>query len=591
MKKLVIAFLLLIGAGAFGYYKFVVDKVVEKPTVNRAPITRGNILEVVQSTGTLEPTKTVQVGSQVSGVVKNMYVDFNSIVHEGMVLAEIDPELLKVQVKIQEANLAQRKGDIENQKVQLENDKKNLERQRSLFERGIGNQQALDSAELAVKSREAQITSQITSLQSLEANLAQARMNVDYTVIKSSVDGVVVNRLVDKGQTVQASLNTPQFFTIATDLRELKLSAGVDESEIGKVEAGQRVLFNVDAYPGQDFEGVVDRVRLNATNQNNVVTYPVWIKVMNPQLKLKPAMTANLRIVISTAENVLRVPNSALRWKPTNDIYTALGLEPPAAGRTIATEANNGANGDKNGPGGPRREGGQGAGGQQQARAGGEGGRQGGDRQANAQPGGTGGGFNRQPGSTGFGGGQTNLTPEQRQQFAERMASMGGGRGNGGRGGGGRQGGGRGGGGRSGVPTAPAANMTEAKRDLQGAKTIDELFEPIPRRETQGQLYTWDPEGGPNKKGELKQHTVRVGVTDGQFSELVRADGLDVNTMVVTGVVMPQTSANRPGQNNLFGNQPGRNPGGMTPAGPGGFGGGGGGGGRGGGGGGRGGGN
>jgi HlyD family secretion protein len=584
MKKLVLFVVFLVAAGGAAYYYFVVDKVVEKPTVNRAPITRGDVLEVVQSTGTLEPVRTVQVGSKVSGVVESLHADFNHIVKAGDVIAQIDPKQFQVQVRIQKANIAQRKGDIDNQNVQLEQDMRNLERAKVQVEKGLMNKQQLEQAELAVKSRQAQIASSTTGLLTLEANLEQAEMNVADTTIKAPVDGVVVNRLVDRGQTVQSSMNVAQFFVIATDLRELKLSAGVDESEIGKIEVGQRVLFTVDAYPGQDFEGTVDTKRLNASTMNNVVTYPVWIKVLNNQLRLMPSMTANLRIVISTAENVLRVPNAALRWKPTNDIYLALGLQPPAAGRTLATEANNG-NGNAAGSG---RDGGKGANAQTTADgrgavtppAGAPGAQPGTPRAGSGDARGT----TRAPG-TGFGGTNSgvNMTPEQRQAMAERFAQGGGGRGGTNRSG--RQGGGRGGGGRSGVPTTPAANVTEAKVDLQNATKIDELFPPVPRREGPGQLFTWDEE-----KKELKQYQVRVGVSDGSFTELVRAEGLDFNTMVVTGVVMPQTAANRPGQGgNLFGqpNMGGRG-GGMTPGGGGpgggGPGGGGGGGGRGGGG-------
>ena len=590
MKKLVIFVLFLAAAGAGAYYYFVVDKVVEKPTVNKAPITRGEITEVVQSTGTLEPMRTVQVGSQVSGVVQNLYVDFNSIVSKDQVIARIDPTLLELQVKIQEANIAQREGDIDNQKVQLEQDKKNLERVRQQVEKGLLNQQQLEQSELAVRTREASITNSQRSLLSLQANLDQAKQNVAYTTIKAPVDGVVVNRHVDVGQTVQSSVNVAQFFTIATDLRELKLSAGVDEAEIGKVQAGQRVLFTVDAWPGQEFEGIVDTVRLNASNQNNVVTYPVWIKVTNNQLRLKPSMTASIRIVIQSVPNVLRVSNGALRWKPNNEIYVALGLQPPAAGRPI-----NRGNETDNGNGGAAargRDGGRGANasapgtattgtpaatGPQQAR--------GGDAQVERGGAGRQSGSGRTP-STGFGGGgNVNLTPEQRKEMMARFQQQGG-RGNGAGSGRSRdgQGGGRGGG-----ITRPGTNVNEEKKALDAQK-IDELFEPIVRREQPGTVWTWDEE-----KKELKEHRITVGVTDGSFSEIVRGDGIEAGMQVVTGVVMPQTNANRPGQGgNIFGQQPGRNPGGMMPGNfgnPGGGGPGGGGGGRGGGGGGRGGGN
>jgi HlyD family secretion protein len=305
MKKLVVILILLAaaGGGTFYYYKY--GKTVEKPQVIQATVSRGDIVEVVNATGTLEPMRRVDVGSQVSGVVQELFVDYNSIVKQGQVLAKIDPSLLQVQVEIQEANIERQKMDIENQKIQLEDLKVKLQRSQALFDKQLVNQQQLDDASLAVKNREAQIGSAQKQMVQSEAQLSQAKLNVSYTTIISPIDGVVVERRVDRGQTVQASMNAPTFFSLATDLRTLRLSAGVDEADIGRVEVGQKVMFKVDAYGGQEFEGTVDTVRLNATNNNNVVTYPVWIKVPNPELKLRPAMTAQLRVIIQTATNVV----------------------------------------------------------------------------------------------------------------------------------------------------------------------------------------------------------------------------------------------------------------------------------------------
>ena len=320
MKKLVIFLILIAAAGGAAFWYFKYGKTEEKPQVIQATVSRGDIVEVVSATGTLEPWRRVDVGSQVSGVVQELFVDYNSIVSEGQVLAKIDPTLLQVQVEIQKANIERQEMDIENQKVQLEDLKVKLERAESLFKSQLINQQQLDDAKLQVKNREAQIASAQKQMVQSKANLSQAELNVSYTTIKSPIDGVVVERRVDRGQTVQASMQTPSFFVLSTDLRTLRLSAGIDEADIGRVEVGQKVMFKVDAYGGQEFEGTVDTVRLNASNQNNVVTYPVWIRVPNPELKLRPAMTAQLRVIIQTAPNVVRVPNSALRFRPNNDI-------------------------------------------------------------------------------------------------------------------------------------------------------------------------------------------------------------------------------------------------------------------------------
>src|SRR5690606_21323077 len=203
-------------------------------------------------------------------------------------------------------------------------------RTRQMFEKGLANQQQLEQAELTVKTRQTSLESARKQLLTTEAALEQARLNVSYTKIYAPADGVVVNRSVDVGQTVQASMTTPQFFTIATDLRTLKLSAGVDEADIGKIRTGMEVRFTVDTYENTTFRGTVETVRLNASTQNNVVTYPVWINVPNPALRLRPSLTATVQIILDTARDVVRVPNQALRFRPTSEMYTALGLTPPA---------------------------------------------------------------------------------------------------------------------------------------------------------------------------------------------------------------------------------------------------------------------
>jgi len=580
MKKLIGFVVILAAAGGGWWYYIKYGKPPEKATVNFATISRGDIMEAVTSTGTLEPQRRFDVGSQVSGTVKEIYADFNSLVKKGDLLAVIDPSLLQVQVDVQTANVERQRADIANQRVQLEDQKKQFERTKSLFEKGLQNQQQYEAAELAIKTREAQIISAEKQLVQADANLSSAKLNVSYTQIYAPADGVVIERRVDRGQTVQASMTAPSFFVLATPLTELKLTALVDEAEIGRIRRGMDVRFTVDAFGRREFHGTVEAVRLNASTNNNVVTYPVWITVPNDDLTLRPSLTANLKIIISTANDVVRVPNQALRFRPNAEIYTALGLTPPApgsGGRAAGAGIDDPNGAARNGAAAPgARPGGQGAAAQQNPQAGGQN-RQGGGQQAqggaqgqNRQGGGqTGQGGQRTQGR-GFGQGSdlANMTPEQRQAMMERFRAQGGrtgqggGRGGnqGGRGGNqGRTGGGRGAGqGQRGAQQPAAAKTPEADK-------IDELWAPVPRTQTRSQVYTWNE---PAK--ELKMIPVVLGVSDGTFSELVSGD-LKVGDQIVTGVILPlsQQKAVNPSGNPFAPNQPGRMPG-MTPGGPGG---------------------
>ncbi|HUF48393.1 MAG TPA: efflux RND transporter periplasmic adaptor subunit, partial [Vicinamibacterales bacterium] len=254
MKKLA-TLLILIAAGAGGYYWYQSTRPVEQPEIVRAAVTRGDVTEAVRATGTIEALRTVNIGSQVSGIVMTIHADFNDIVTKNQLLAELDPSLFQVQVRIQQANIEQRVSDIENQKVQLMDAERTLGRSQELYEKGLVNLQQVEAADLAVKNRNAQIASAEKQLVSAEANLQQAELNLAYTKIYSPIEGVIVNRLVDVGQAVQSSVNVAQFYVIATDLRELRLTGGVDEAEIGKVRPGQLVEFRVDAYPNDVFAG------------------------------------------------------------------------------------------------------------------------------------------------------------------------------------------------------------------------------------------------------------------------------------------------------------------------------------------------
>jgi HlyD family secretion protein len=577
MKKLIAAIVIL-GLGAAGVWAYMTYGVVKvEPQILEATITRGDITEVVQATGTLEALRTVQVGSQVSGTVSDILADYNSIVKKDQVIARIDPSLLQVQVEIQKANIAKQETDITSQQIQLEDAQRTLGRTKELYANKLATQQAVEQAELTVRTRTASIESAKKSLFQTQKSLEQAELNVSYCTIHSPIDGVIVQRIVDVGQTVQASMTSPQFFVVAQDLTTLRLTGGVDEADIGKIRPGQTVTFTVTAY-NKTFRGVVDRVRLNAQNQNSVVTYQVVANVENPNLELRPSMTATLKIVIETAPNVVKIPNAALRFKPTKDQYEALGATPPTPGQRPGGPGMN-AGGGPGGPGGAQDKGNAPAGAPgangasappPQAGAAPPAGDQPPADQPQQQQNGRGGRNSRNnrngSGGQGFGGqGGTQLTPEQIAQFQQQYGN--GARGTGGTG----RTGGQGRGGRNQQPAnataGPIVPLTERGKDK-----VDDLFAALDRPSAMGAVWTWDPAAK-----QLKAVTVRTGISDGSFTELVAGDLTPNVSKVLTGIIVPVVV--KPGSNPLMGNQPGRgNPGGMQPGGQGGPGGGGGGG-------------
>ena len=329
MKKLLVL-IVAAAAGTGGYFVWQKNQPApEPPKVMKASVSYGQIVETVAATGYLEPLKRVNVGSQVSGTVKELYVDFNSIVKEGQLLAELDSSQLEVQVAIQQANVDRLKNDISSQEMQLADMRRQFERSVQLHERGLLTQQQFEAAELAIKARESQVTAAKKQFVQAEASLDSARLNLSYAKIYSPIDGVVIQRRVSLGQTVQASMTTPQFFLLCTPLETLKLTAWVDEANIGRVRPGQQVGLKVGTYGSEMFYGTVDAIRLNAQNFNGVVTYPVWISVPNDDLRLRPGMTADVSMFVAQSEEAIRIPNEALRFRPTRAAYLALGGVPP----------------------------------------------------------------------------------------------------------------------------------------------------------------------------------------------------------------------------------------------------------------------
>ncbi len=279
-----------------------------------APIEKRTITEIVEATGTIEPVNTVDVGSQVSGMISEIYVDFNSEVKKGDLLAQIDTSLFEAQLQQAIANINNAKATLARNLAVLEYDTKTYHRYKNLYDRNLVSKNDLDSAESAYKSDLAQVASARASIMQAQASYDTASANMRYTKIKSPVDGIVISKEVEEGQTVAASYQTPTLFTVAEDLTMMQIETSVSEADIGKVLVGQNVNYTLDGYPDSIFEGTVSQVRLSPTTESNVVTYTVIIEVDNEEGKLLPGMTANVSIITDKKENVLTVPNSALKF-------------------------------------------------------------------------------------------------------------------------------------------------------------------------------------------------------------------------------------------------------------------------------------
>ena len=308
MKKLLIAGILILAIIVSAFILFRGNG--SKPQFGTEKVSRGDIVMTVTSTGTVNPVTTVLVGTQVSGTIKEIYVDFNSPVRKGQLIARIDPSLFDAQVNQARANL-------EKAEATLVDAKRTMDRNKELFSKNLVARSDLDTAETNYETARASVSAAKAQITQTEAALRVAETNLHYTKIVSPVDGIVVSRNVDVGQTVAASFQTPTLFSIAQDLTKMQIDANVDESDIGNITVGQDVEFIVDAYPDMTFKGRVWQVRNAPITVQNVVTYDVVIQVDNPELKLKPGMTANVSIIVSVKKDVLKIPNAALRFKPS----------------------------------------------------------------------------------------------------------------------------------------------------------------------------------------------------------------------------------------------------------------------------------
>jgi HlyD family secretion protein len=548
MKRAIAILLILagIGAGVGAYYMRRGGGEVQISTV---PVTRGEIVSSVGATGALQAVTTVQIGSQVSGNVAWLGADFNSIVKSGQVIARIDPSMFQTQVEQARANLARAQADVERNRVALEDAETKFRRATELAARELVSQSDLDAAKVAVDAAKAQLQSARAQVVQAQASLNQNQVNLDHTVITTPIDGIVIQRSVDVGQTVAASLQSPTLFIIAADLTKMQVNANIDEADVGQIRPGQHVTFRVDAYAGEDFEGTVSQVRLQPVVVQNVTTYGTIIDVPNPDLKLKPGMTANLRVHIARRADVLRVPNAALRFRPTAEMFAALnqpvppelsyatgggrgaggfpgragtpaGLSTPQAAPANAsakapappeTRSQSAPASASDGPSAetPAASGGRGVFPPGSANAGGRGGGRGGF-------GGFGGGDGQGADGTDFRARMMErfktMTPDEQRQFIARMKERG-------------------------VDTssfeqaaAPAAPQAKTP-STQSAETIDALFAPLPPVESQGRVWT-------AVDRQLKPVRLRLGITDGTNTELLEGD-LQPGEELVTGIQLP----------------------------------------------------
>src|SRR5262245_24978654 len=304
--------------------------------VNTSPITRGDVIDTVGATGTLQAVTTVQVGSQVSGNISWLGADFNSIVKKGQVIARLDPSLFQAQLQQTTANLTQAlanlakaQSDLERTKVQLIDAQQKYTRAKELAARQLLPQSDLNAAKIAVDTAQAMLASQQATVTQAQASVNQSQVNLDHTIIVAPIDGIVTQRSVDVGQTVAASMQAPTLFIIAADLTKMQVNANIDESDVGRIRPNQHVTFRVDAYPTETFEGTVAQIRLQPVVVQNVTTYATIINVPNSDLKLKPGRTANLRVQIARRPDVTRIANAALRFRPTNEMFSAMNQPVP----------------------------------------------------------------------------------------------------------------------------------------------------------------------------------------------------------------------------------------------------------------------
>lgn len=475
MKKLLLLLVVLGVAGAGWYYYAARTRAESAPEFTTTTIARGDILQQVTATGQLDSVVSVDVGSQISGLIQKLYVDFNSPVKKGEKLAEIDPATYQQKLRQAEANLASAEASNSLQKV-------NTERVKELFGQKLVTQQEYDQAV-------AQLQQSNATLVTNRALVENARVDLERCTITSPIDGIVINKQTEEGKTVAASLNAPVLFTIVNDLAKMQITAAVAEADVGSVAEKQDVTFTVDAFPNRSFRGQVVQVRNAPKTTNNVVTYDTIISVDNRDLKLRPGMTANVSIVVARRDNVVRVPNSALRLRVPETVAVkreeapaapkADGAAKPAADGPKESHATK--SGGESGPGGGRR-----------------------------------------------GGMFGNLTPEQRQKMREITAELGIDF-------------------RNGPPTAEQRDQLRKRMVEAGLPVPDAPAAARPGEVvvTPRKIYKLV---GVAPAQSLEELTIKAGITDGTATEAV--EGLKEGDVVVTSVTVPTSaSSSRPAAN------------------------------------------
>jgi len=560
MKRVIIGLLIVaaVGAGAGAIY---IRRGGPEVQVQTSPVTRGEIVDTVGATGTLQAVTTVQVGSQVSGNIQWLGADFNSIVKKGQVVARLDPSLFEAQLQQARANLNQTRAsltkaqsDLDRTKVQLIDSQQKYARAKELAAKSLLPQSDLDAAKIAVDTAQAMLASQqatVTQAQAAvtqsQASVNQNQVNLDHTIITAPIDGIVTQRSVDVGQTVAASMQAPTLFIIAADLTKMQVNANIDEADVGRIRPGQHVTFHVDAYPTDNFEGTVSQIRLQPVVVSNVTTYGTVIDVPNPQLKLKPGMTANVKVEIAKRSDVLRVPNAALRFRPTTELFAALNQAvPPEA--TAGGGRGRMARGSEGSQGSQGSRGSRGSSSAPPTVAS--------QQNAVAAPGQTqttgsaptvgGGGFGGR-GGRGFDPARTmerfkSMSPDEQQQFIARMKDRGqdtsafeaGGA----------------------KPAAPA--LRPKYGTAAPAQTIDALFAPLPVVETRGRAWLFF-------NRELKPVTLWLGISDGTNTEILSTEMQQGQEVVVgiTGLGSTRTLPGQGGTGNPLMPGGGRGPGGF----------------------------
>ena len=316
MRRAVMIISVLVVGLTIGGYVFFNGERKAPVRYRSAAVERGPVISLVTATGTINPVVSVQVGTQVSGMIKSLHADFNSVVKAGDIVAMIDPEPFKARRDQSASNLEMSKANVARARTDLAQRKRELDRVKSLVAQEFVSQNDVDIASTNFQAAEAQVNVAGAQVKQAEAALNAAELDLKYTVIRSPVNGIVVARNVEVGQTIAASFATPNLFLIALDLTKMQVDTNVSESDIGGIAEGKETTFTVDAYPGHQFAGTIRQVRLAPINVQNVVTYNVVVSVDNQDLRLKPGMTANVSIVVAQRDAVLKVPNAALRFTP-----------------------------------------------------------------------------------------------------------------------------------------------------------------------------------------------------------------------------------------------------------------------------------